>query len=417
MGLRGWAVVWLAVASMANTGCGSGDENTSEMGPSTPVFPASYPRVDELPEQPDLPDLFTSFDGSQRASDVASWELGRRLELINLFSFYVYGYIPEKQVPVTATAIDSVGDFVPNLMHYREVQLQLGDLGLQLHVSLFTPEGVSEPPVFIAPNRCGNQEVTVDPRVRATTAWIGDNCGVSPQAARGVRADQWPLEKIVASGFAFATFHESEIDPDDDDDSFENGVHAVMPIQHEPDLRWGRIAAWAWGVSRVVDWLERSGQVDPDRIAVVGHSRRGKTALLASALDSRINMAIAHQSGTGGAALTRHLEGESVAAINLFFPAWFNDVFPTFADNELRLPVDQHMLIALSAPRLVLATDGDGDFWADPEGSRQAVDAARGAWELYGEGQKLSYRTRPGGHDLTHDDWDMFLDYARSHWP
>lgn len=389
-----------------------------------------YPTVEALPELDALPSLFTSYDGTRTATTVADWQGWRRDELRDLLSFYLYGYVPERSVTVTATVATSVPDFVPGVVAYTEHELTLGDLGLTLHVALYTPVGIDDPPVFIAPNRCGNQEVSTDPRLRATTGWVAPDCGADAEASRGVRAAQWPIETIVRAGFAFAAFHEAEIDPDDEEDDFANGVHAVMTDEaRDPRLRWGRIAAWAWGISRIVDWLETSTLVDPDRIAVVGHSRRGKTALVAGAFDERIAMVIAHQSGTGGAALTRHLAGEPVGAVNLLFPSWFDDVFPTFEGEENRIPVDQHMLIALSAPRLVLLTDGEDDAWADPDGATMAAEAASAAWDLYDvpglvedasgptlDGN-LGRAMRPGVHELTHADWDVFLDFARRHWP
>lgn len=403
------------------------DAGTPARDAGPPLGP--YPGVDELPEVAELPSLFESYDGTRTVANVGDWEGWRRAELRDLLSFYLYGYAPEREVTVTATPIAAEPDLLPGV-RYEEHELAIGGLELRIHVSLFLPAGVAAPPVIIAPNRCGNQEISEDPRIRATTAWIGSSCGASAEESRGVRASQWPIETVAAAGIALAAFHESEIDPDDAETTFSNGVHAeLVDESRDPRLRWGRLAAWAWGISRVVDWLEASGLVDPARIGVAGHSRRGKTALLAGALDDRIALVVAHQSGTGGAALTRSLEGESVEAINTFFPSWFDDVFPTFAGSELRLPVDQHMLIALSAPRLVLVTDGDDDSWADPAGARAAVTAAGEAWSLYGapgvvtdasglptfEG-RLAWRSRPGGHELTSADWEIFLAYVATHW-
>lgn len=421
----------MSLALLLALGCGGDDSATGvDGGPpdagtdaGAPLGP--HPGVDDLPDRPELPPLLVGVDG------VEDWERTRRAELVDLLSFYVYGYVPDAAVEVTARVEGSIPDLVAGAVDYDELELTLGSLDLTIHVSLFRPAGETFAPVFVAPNRCGNQEVSADARIRATTAWIGSDCGASPEDARGVRASQWPIEAITAAGFALAAFHESEIDPDDASRDFADGVHArLVDEARDPRLRWGRLSAWAWGVARVVDGLEASGRIDPARVAVVGHSRRGKTALLAGALDERIGLVVAHQSGTGGAALSRSLEGESIEAINLVFPSWFDDVFPTFAGHEVRLPVDQHMLVALAAPRLVLVTDGDDDAHADPAGARRAVEAASEAWSLYGvpgvvpgpdgrptlEG-RLSWQSRPGGHALTHADWDGFLAFARAHWP
>ncbi len=395
-----------------------------------------FPLVDELPERVEIPPLFESFDGTRTVETRADWEDWRRDELNELFSFYLYGYAPAQRLDFTTRRVRHVPDFVPGVVAYEEHRIDILNGWppvVQIHVSLFLPVGVESPPVFVALNRCGNQEVSTDPRIRATTAWFGDNCGATVEETRGVRSSQWPIEAIVRAGFAFAAFHESELDPDDPSGTFHADVQAaVVEPMRDPRIRWGRIAAWAWGVSRVVDFLVPSGLVDPERIAVVGHSRRGKTALLAGARDPRIAMVIAHQSGTGGAALTHVIApgSESVFAINLAFPGWFDDVYPTFAMNETRLPIDQHMLIALSAPRLVLVTDGADDAWAEPSSAEQAVGLADPAWSLYGEtgivtepdgthslAGDLAWRVRPGVHELTHDDWTTFLAFARAHWP
>lgn len=396
-----------------------------------------FPTVDELPAREEIPALLESFDGTRVAETRQDWEDWRRDELNELFSFYLYGYTPDRPITIAARRLSVEPDFVPGVIAYEEHEIDLLAATSirvgQMHVSIFLPVGVASPPVFIAPNRCGNQEVSTDPSIRATTAWFGDNCGATVEETRGARASQWPIEAIVGAGFAFVAFHESELDADDPAEVHSGAIQAAFEDRRrDPRIRWGRIAAWAWGVSRVVDFLVPSGLVDPERIAVVGHSRRGKTALLAGARDPRIAMVIAHQSGTGGAALTHVIApgSESVFAINTAFPAWFDDVYPTFAMNETRLPIDQHMLVALSAPRLVLVTDGADDAWAEPTSAEQSVELADPAWSLYGEPGivrepdgtcslegRLAWRVRPGEHELTHDDWTTFLAFARAHWP
>lgn len=422
--VRAWLwTVCLLIGCQPPSSLDAGVDAPSDAGP--PLGP--FPTVEALPARPLLPELFVNDEG-RTVTGTADWNDWRRAELLERFAFYLYGYVPEDPVTVEVTSLAVVDDFVVGAVRYEELEVTVQPIGLVLHVALFSPMDGAAAPVFVAPNRCGNQEVSTDPRIRATTAWMGDNCGATVEASRGVRASHWPVETIVRAGYAFATFHESELDPDDTDEAFDDGVHALLrEEERDPRLRWGRIAAWAWGVSRVVDALVTQPRIDPARIAAVGHSRRGKTVLLAGARDPRIALVVAHQSGTGGAALTRHLEGESVAAINLAFPAWFDDVFGTFADHEDRIPVDQHQLIALLAPRPVLISDGDDDLWADPVGARTAVEAASPAWELFGvpglvsdaggptlDGT-LAWHTRPGGHELTHADWDTFLAFAASH--
>lgn len=392
-----------------------------------------YPGADDLPAVQELPSLFGSFDTARTAGSVADWEGWRRAELRDRLAYYLYGYAPAQAVRVDGRSTATVDDLLPGV-RYEEVELTLGEgTAPRVHLALYLPRGATNPPVFLALNKCGNQEVLADPRVAGTTSWIDTAvCGATVEASRGGRASNWPVAEIVRRGFAFATFHESDVDPDTSADrDFSDGVHPhFVPEGRAPAVRWGRIAAWSWGLSRAVDWLVASGRVDPARIAVVGHSRRGKAALWAGATDDRIGMVIAHQSGTGGAALSRSLVGESVQIINQSFPSWFDDVFPTFANRELRLPVDQHMLLALVAPRPLLLTDGDDDAWADPPGARGAAEAADAAWRLYGQrgllretdgryslDTRLCWRTRPGAHFLGADDWTTFLDFAERQWP
>lgn len=421
------------VALVMLTACSASPSEPTPDDADAAVIPA-YPTADQLPERASLPALFDSFTGPRRATTVADWEGWRRAELRDRLAHYVYGYAPTQAVAVTGQSTRTVENFLPNVGRYEEVELTLGDGAVpRIHLSLYLPTGVASPPVFVALNKCGNQEVSDDPRITATTSWVDTAaCEGTAEDTRGRRSSHWPVETILRRGYAFVTFHESDVDPDTSGDAdFSDGVHPhFVPEGRAPEVRWGRIAAWSWGLSRVVDWLAESGRVDARRIAVVGHSRRGKAALWAGATDDRIAMVIAHQSGTGGAALSRSLVGESVQIINLSFPSWFNDVFPTFAGRETRLPVDQHQLVALVAPRRLLLTDGDEDTWADPPGARAAAEAADPAWSLYGrdglvreaggrfslEG-RLCWRSRPGLHSLGTEDWETFLAYADRQWP
>jgi dienelactone hydrolase len=241
----------------------------------------------------------------------------------------------------------------------------------------------------------------------------------------------WAIRNTIDRGYAVALFYTGDIDPDRDD--WTDGVHPhfykagqTKPARND----WGTIAAWAWGMQRAVDYLVTDKDIDPKRIAAVGHSRNGKTALLAAAFDDRIALVIPHQAGCGGTAPSRGKIGESVKAINEHFPHWFNDEFTAFNGQPERLPFDQHALVALVAPRPVLLSNAQEDQWANPAGQFEVLQAARPAYALYGADDlkdakmpelnhlidgKLGFYIRPGKHAMTAGDWKVFLDFADRH--
>ena len=255
----------------------------------------------------------------------------------------------------------------------------------------------------------------------------GDGC-----QSCGSQAADWPLAEIVRRGYALAAFCSADVDPDRGDAS--EGIYAWLaagdPARNKPADR-GTVAAWAWGFERCVDYLVAEPNVDPHRIAALGHSRNGKTALLAAAFDERIAIAFPHQAGCGGSAPSRGKIGESVKAINDHFPHWFDAQFKQFNNAPERLPFDQHCLVALCAPRPVLFSAAEGDQWANPAGQFQVLQAADpvyrflgakglGATEIPPHGQlvdsPLGYYLREGQHSMTANDWNVFMNFADAQW-
>jgi hypothetical protein len=235
------------------------------------------------------------------------------------------------------------------------------------------------------------------------------------------------LAEIVRRGYAVATFCRGDIQPDRPD--VREGMRATLPEEHDP-AQTATIMWWAWGVHRAVDYLGTDKSIDSKRIAVVGHSRLGKAALLAGAFDDRIALTVANQAGCGGSGPSRHDDpkAESVARINDHFPHWFCENFHAFGADPSKLPFDQHELVALCAPRPVLFTAAAGDLWANPSGQFQMLQSATPVYQLLGvEGleadampkpgdalitSRLGYWIRPGKHAMSPPDWQTYMDFA-----
>lgn len=396
-----------------------------------------FPEVDKLPSHPELPDPLVMFDGSRVASK-QQWIDKRRPELKTLFQHYMYGYLlpPEK---VAAKIEHEDAKAFDGKATLRDVTISFGPPETPpIHLLLVVPNHRKGPaPVFVGIAFCGNHALVNDPAVRLPTVWMYPNHpGVknnrATESGRGKEIDVWALEQSIDRGYAVATFYNGDVDPDRAD--ARQGIQPhLRKKDHKPGPHdGGTIAAWAWGVHRVVDYLCDHKDIDKKRIAVVGHSRLGKTALLAAALDERIALAIPHQAGCGGTAPSRNdnPKAESVKRINTSFPHWFDDTFKEFNDRTDRLPFDQHCLAALMAPRPVLFSNAVEDQWANPPGQFKVLQAADPVYRFLGVAglaakempspgklidSKLGYYIRPGKHSMTKEDWKIFLDYADKH--
>ena len=205
---------------------------------------------------------------------------------------------------------------------------------------------------------------------------------------------------------------EIDLDPDTE------GYDVVGPAQAAyPQCDWGSLCVWAWGASRVVDYLETRTDVQIDHVIIRGHSRTGKAAILAGAFDERFALAVPNGSGTGGSSVyrIRNSGGETLSSItnSSHFRSWFQPLFYTFANKETKLPFDQHWLAALVAPRLILSTEAVDDLWSNPLGSQASIEAARHVYEFLGApASNAGIHIRSGGHENLDEDWNAMLDFA-----
>lgn len=397
------------------------------------VAAVDFPPPIALPPHPALPDPLVSFSGT-KIDTIDAWQTRRAPELKELFQHYMYGVLPTAPKDVTFTPVREDKAYFGGRATLREVDVNLGVPGAPtlhvLSVSPNVPVGGKAVPVFVGLNFAGNHSVLDDKNIPLSTVWVparyeGTVNNRATEASRGIQRDAWSIEQTIDRGYAVVTCYCGDIDPDLPD--FSDGVHGHFRTSEDPNARWGTIAAWAWGLMRVVDYVHSRAEFDHGKIIVFGHSRLGKTALVAGAFDPRIALVIPHQAGCGGTAPSRGTIGESVERINTSFPHWFNGNFKLFNKDPSRLPFDQHCLIALCAPRPVLLSNALEDQWANPSGQYEMLVAASPVYRLFGdEGtlpadkpdinslltNKLGYYLRDGKHSVIPGDWKIFCDFA-----
>jgi len=398
-----------------------------------------WPGLNELPEQSNLPDLLTMFDGSPVTS-VEQWQNERRPELVALFEHYMYGKAPAPPDNFSFTVDDVDPKALGGKATRKIVSLRFGPAGTPpVSLLVVVPNHRKRPaPVFLGLSAAGNHALMDDPDIPLTKAWIknsyftGTEDNRAHDSQRGKRSQTWQIEKAMDRGYGVVTMYAGEISPDYDG-GFLEGVHrgyfSEGQERPKPD-EWGVLAAWAWGLQRGVDYIVQDEDLNSDAIIVTGHSRRGKAALLAGALDERIAVVIPHQAGCGGTSPSRSDVGESVQRINESFPHWFNGNFKKFNDQVDRLPFDQHSLLALVAPRPLLLTNATEDTWADPVGQFDMLVALKPVYKLYGKkgisttvfpkenklvNSQVGYFIRPGKHSMGAEDWEVWLDFCDKH--
>ncbi|MCY7352132.1 MAG: acetylxylan esterase [Cytophagaceae bacterium] len=386
-----------------------------------------------------LPDPLR-FNDATPVKSVADWTR-RRTELLRLFAENVYGKTPDQKLPKPRVEVTSVEKLaLGGKATRKEVTVWLSPQH-PMRVLMYLPNsaGSKPAPVFLGLNFYGNQATNADPGITMATSWVPEQAANSmsshraAEASRGLDAHQWDVNAMLSRGYGLVTVYCGDLDPDFHD-GYKNGIQPLFykSGQTKPDSsEWGTVGAWAYGLSRAMDYLETDPAVDARQVALFGHSRMGKAALWAGAQDLRFAIVISNESGEGGAALARRRIGERIVHLNSRFPHWFCDKFKTFNEREDALPVDQHELLALIAPRPLYVASAEDDKWSDPKGEFMGAQAASPVYALFGlkgltttafpavnqpvGGGHIAYHIRTGKHDVTPYDWARYLDFADTH--
>jgi hypothetical protein len=302
----------------------------------------------------------------------------------------VYGPMPD-----ATPARTTIREIRPFGRQGRRAALDIETGPVRIALALYLPPG-GPAPVFFGPNFAGNASIDPDPAIPRETGWLRPE---HANVGRGAHAGRWPMDMIVAGGFAGATWYDGDVCPDDPTRSAACG--------RALGGSYGAIALWAWGFSRVREGLAATALVRGDRAIAVGHSRHGKAAIWAAANDPAIAGLAANNSGAGGSRPFRWREGETIAQLFERFPHWFSPALAEFAGREDRLTLDQHAALALAAPRPLYLASARDDLWAGPGGEELAFETVRSLWPA----GRIGRHVRDGGHGISREDWARFLDF------
>lgn len=361
------------------------------------------------------------------------WRAERRPEILHLFESEIFGKTlvgrPEKlRFVVREEKRDARGG--------KATRLRIGVLfegtenGRQMELLVYLPNAAKGPvPLFLGLNFDGNFCTTDEPDLPVPTHYVHGLFyrlpnHIASEALRGNNKAMWPYDEILERGYGIATACYSEVEPDMANQWW-HGPRALGTPPVAGD--WGAIGTWAWALSRAMDYLETNPRVNPKKVAIFGFSRLGKTAMWAGAQDERFAAVVSQNSGKGGVSLLKRLVGEDVAHLAGPLGHWFTPTYAKYSKNEAALPVDGHSLAALIAPRPLLILSGAEDAWSDPEGEFRGGVGATPVYRLLGNegigdatwpgvgklvGGPVGYYLRPGGHNVTFEDWQVTLNWA-----
>ena len=384
-----------------------------------------------------LPDPLTLLSGKP-VRDARTWFDKRRPEIVKLFEENQFGRAPGRPAGLSFDVFDKGTPAFEGKATRRQVTVYFDKdkSGPRMDLLLYLPANAKgQVPVLLNAGFTANNLMVKDPRVKEGSTWNAQLKQRVP-ATKGNNFGGINAVRLIESGFGAATVNYADIDPDSLG-AVAYGVRSLYlkPGQTEPAPdEWGSIGAWAWGLSRAMDYLETDAGVDAKRVGLFGLSRLGKTVLWTAARDTRFALVIASCSGEGGAALSRRNYGETIKHLTepTRCPYQFAANYSKYADQVDQFPVDANMLLALIAPRPVLLQTGDTDRWSDPKGEFLAAVAAGPVYKLLGKqgldttqmpaaGQPImhtiGYYMHAGGHGILPPDWDQFMKFLQMHMP
>jgi hypothetical protein len=382
-----------------------------------------------------LPEPLLRADG-KRITDSKQWLQTQRPAMLKLFADNVYGRMPgkPKNLHFQVFSVDSNALAGTAIRKQITIFFSKDESAPSMDLLLYLPKAANKSvPVFVGLNFYGNQTINADNGIRISSRWVAndDKLGMvnnkATEASRGKDASKWAVEEIIRRGYGVATAYYGDLEPDNPD-GWKTGVRTTMKKELLiNENEWAAIGAWAWGLSRIMDYLETDPSVNAKRVVITGHSRLGKACLWAAANDQRFAIVVSNSSGEGGAALSKRWFGETIERINISFPHWFVAAYKTYNKHPELLPVDQHILLALMAPRPLYVASASEDLWADPKGEFLSAKNAEPVYALFGKnglgvnemppvdhpvGETIRYHLRTGKHDFTYYDWEQYLDFA-----
>lgn len=377
-----------------------------------------------------LPDPLLCNDGT-KVTSTEQWERQRRPELLKLFEEQVYGVTPKVRLKVRYKVVAENKNALEGRATAQQVMFTFSRKGKKqraLALVYYPNSRQGGVPVFIGYNFKGNHCTSNDRWVLYSPYYYEGITDLSGKLLkRGTQTERWPLEMIIERGYAVVTMCYHDIYPDHPKRGVERRLSNLLPTTKNEESRWQALGVWAYGLSRIADWVEKQSWANREQLCVIGHSRQGKAALWAGAQDERFKVVISNNSGCGGAALSMRVIGENVEFITHQFPHWFCPNFTNYSKRERELPIDQHELLALVAPRHLYVASASLDRWADPKGEYLATYHASPVYRLYGmEGMTseqmpeveqpvmtdVGYHIRQGKHNITAYDWGNYLDFC-----